>query len=43
MAGAELVLMEVGDFWMMRKELRSIRDRAELETSELEADAVAMP
>ena len=30
---ADLVLMELGDFWMMRKELRSIGERAEHETS----------
>lgn len=30
---ADLVLMELGDFWMMRKELRSIGERAEQETS----------
>jgi hypothetical protein len=29
----ELFLMEFGDFWMMRKELRSIRERAEHETA----------
>jgi hypothetical protein len=26
---SELVLLELGDFWMMRKELRSIKERAE--------------
>jgi hypothetical protein len=26
---ADLMLMELGDFWMMRKELVSIRGRAE--------------
>jgi hypothetical protein len=29
---SELVLLELGDFWMMRKELRSIKERAERET-----------